>query len=431
MTALQHLNDIPLVRKIHHLLAMKGGEARIVGGAVRDTLLANLSHQLPTPNDMAPNDMTPNDMAVSGLDIDMAMTVLPEDATTILTAGGLRVLPTGIDHGTITVFDSADKHMKIELTTLRIDVVPDGRHAEVAFTTDWHGDAARRDFTINAIYLAADGEVFDPFGGYEDLIHGRVRFIGDAAARINEDYLRILRFFRFHARFATSSPDQDAIAAIKNNAAGLARISGERITAELDKILAHSDVDLSFLVFSGVGNYITENDVDIETYEKFMASFDGILSPSRAGKYAALIPPDDLGHVATRLKFSNRRRDAIHYIAKPILNLPSWRGDACLRHAWSYAPMREKPWAKYALAERYALAMIRAGNTPEPAEMLKLSSWMPPELPLQGRDLIAAGVAPGEQIGAILSAVEDHWLAHDFALDKDELLSIAVKLNRG
>ena len=158
---------------------------------------------------------------------------------------GFRVIPTGIDHGTITVVDHKQGGVRAEVTSLRADIRTDGRHAEVVFGTDWLEDARRRDFTINTMYLSATGEVFDPFDGRADLAAGKVRFVGDAETRITEDYLRMLRFFRFHARFGGAAPDPDAMAAIRRNAEGLGRISGERIAQEMRGILTASSPGVS------------------------------------------------------------------------------------------------------------------------------------------------------------------------------------------
>ncbi len=194
-------------------------EARVVGGAVRDALAER-------------------PIADPGADIDLATPRPPHDIVRALTKAGIRAVPTGISHGTVTAVIGG---RGFEVTTLRRDVETDGRHASVAFTEDWRVDAARRDFTINAMSMTADGAVFDYFNGIADLHAGAVRFVGDAATRIAEDYLRILRFFRFHARYGTGAPDPAALAAIRAGVGGLAILSVERVWSELQRILAAPD----------------------------------------------------------------------------------------------------------------------------------------------------------------------------------------------
>ena len=193
------------------VLAKDGGDARFVGGVVRNTLLG---------------------LAVK--DIDIATPLPPDEVMRRLKRANIRAVPTGIDHGTITAIVDG---RPFEVTTLRRDVSTDGRHAAVTYTTDWREDAARRDFTINALYASADGEIFDYHGGLADLAQGRVRFIGDARARIREDYLRILRLFRFHAWYGKGDIDPDALNAVAHEKAGLAKLSGERIQQEFLRLL--------------------------------------------------------------------------------------------------------------------------------------------------------------------------------------------------
>ena len=202
-------------------------EARVVGGAVRDAL--------------AGRPIT---------DIDLATPRTPEQVTKALQEAGIRVVPTGIDHGTVTAVLG---ERSFEITTLRRDVETDGRHAVVAFTDDWRTDAARRDFTINAMSMARDGEVFDYFGGIADLRAGIVRFVGDPATRIAEDHLRILRYFRFFARYSAGPADAAALAAIRAGASGLGKLSAERVWSELSRILAVPDPRAAVALMADLG----------------------------------------------------------------------------------------------------------------------------------------------------------------------------------
>ncbi|MGF1543149.1 MAG: hypothetical protein ACFB00_01345 [Parvularculaceae bacterium] len=212
------IDDAPIRRIVDALLAARPASARFVGGCVRDGLLG-----------------------ASANDVDLATQLRPEDAVRALEAASVRVAPTGFEHGTVTAVAHADgRRAVVEVTSLRADVATDGRRAVVAFTDDWARDASRRDFTINALYLTPDRRVFDPTGGLVDLAAGRVRFIGAPAARLREDYLRILRFFRFSARFARGAFDQEGLAACAAAVDGRARLSKERIGQEFGAILAHA-----------------------------------------------------------------------------------------------------------------------------------------------------------------------------------------------
>ena len=468
--ALQQLNAIPLVRSVQDILAAHGGEARLVGGVIRDALRTGKCPDSP--------------------DLDMAMTLPPDQAMTILQDHGLRVVPTGLDHGTITVIDHRHKGVKIELTTLRYDRATDGRHADVDFTADWDADAARRDFTINAIYLAQDGTVHDPFHGIDDVNKGLVRFIGDADTRIQEDYLRMLRFVRFYARFGHGHPDETALDAISRHAAKITTLSGERIAMELDKILtldddaqlatgrggdlgqtpsssAHAETGetlsssvhaergetpsssvraetgetpsssiegLTLLVNLKISHFLTENGFDLEIYDKYLSYFGNNITSSLAGKYAALIPHGQAMDIASRLKMANARRDALEYIASSMDNVSDWHkcvenGEHIGPLAWAEWPDRRKPWAAGALYERFILSSLRSGHAPDPDILTMIRDWQPPQFPLQGRDLLKQGFDAGEDLGVILKALENYWVQHHFDPTASDLVSVARKLD--
>jgi poly(A) polymerase/tRNA nucleotidyltransferase (CCA-adding enzyme) len=365
--------------------------ARLVGGAVRD--------------------------AVAGLavaDMDLATPDAPETSMARLAAAGLRVIPTGLAHGTVTAIVN---HRPFEITTLRRDVSTDGRHAAVAWTDDWRLDAARRDFTINAMSLGRDGDLHDYFGGVDDLRQGRVRFVGDAATRIAEDYLRILRFFRFWARYGRGEPDGAAVAAIRDAIPGLAILSAERIWSELKRILAAPDPSgaVALMARLGVLDAIVPEGAD-------------------AGRLAALIargaPADPLLRMAALLTgsadaFGERLKLSVAEQAR----MSSWRGGPL--------PASRDPSAlRRLLAEEDAETLIGrvwlAGEPPDEAAGLRadLAAMARPVFPLEGRDALALGAAPGPAVGAALRAVRERWLAEGCVSGADVLrgwLAAALK----
>ena len=400
---------LSLCQKIHETLSAHGGAVKFVGGIIRDRLAGHPLPQYP--------------------DIDMAMTMRPQQAMDILTKASLRVIPTGLDHGTITVFERHDDRLKVELTTLRVDLSTDGRHAEVAFTEDWQGDAERRDFTINAIYLGFDGVIYDPFHGVDDLKQGRVRFIGDAEARIKEDYLRMLRFFRFHARFAKTAPDPAAMAAISQHAASLETISGERIASELGKLIMLPHDGLIAMASTKLDQVLTASGFDLE---KLSALYNVISNPSIAARYAALIKDVVLSAFMEKLKMSNAMRQAISYLSTPITNSHEWTAENWCQQAWPLVKSRNASWWQPAyLAERYALAQINKDSRPDQALLTALSDWVYPTLPITGQDLLDSGFQAGEKIGVILSTLEAYWVSQDFTSTKSDLLSMAQRLDLG
>jgi poly(A) polymerase/tRNA nucleotidyltransferase (CCA-adding enzyme) len=346
-------------------------EARIAGGAVRDGLAGR---------------------AVS--DVDFASPLTPDAVLARLRAAGIKAVPTGLAHGTVTAVVAG---RGFEITTLRRDVATDGRHAVVAFTDDWEADAARRDFTINAMSLSRDGVVHDYFGGHADLAAGVVRFVGDARARIAEDYLRILRFFRFFARYATA-PDAAAVAAIEASRDGLSRLSAERIWSELKLILAAPDprAALALMQRTGILPLVIAEGFDLARLNRLIAAnapIDPLL------RVAALLAGDAEAFGA-RLKLSNEE----------VLRLTALRAPFALTPASSDADLRR------ALADTQPEILIAAswlaGDAPADWDSLRarLAAIEPPIFPLQGRDLTALGIQPGPRVGQILDAVRTWWL---------------------
>ncbi|MGC6484613.1 MAG: CCA tRNA nucleotidyltransferase [Candidatus Puniceispirillales bacterium] len=397
--ALRRLLDRALPQRIMTLIAAGGGEARLVGGVVRDVL-----------NGADPDHLT---------DLDMAVNRPPQECRDLLEAHGFRVIPTGIDHGTITVVDHHHAAVKVELTSLRADIRTDGRHAEVVFGTDWEADAERRDFTINALYLAADGSIFDPLGGREDLAAGRVRFVGMAAPRIREDYLRMLRFFRFHARFGRGAPDAEAMAAISEHSPGLDRISGERIAQEMRGILAAGHAAaISAMITTGLDRSIARDGFDDDGYDRLMA-FVPRVDPMHLLGF--LIRGQDTDAVAARLRLSRREAGVLQRAADPdayqAFGEQGWAAAA-------YGASRDAAMTPAVMAGLYAVAAVAAGGDVSAEAFGRLHGWRRPQFPITGDDLIDRGMAPGQAMGRCLKALEHRWIDAGFTPDREALLKI-------
>ncbi len=348
------------------LAALPG--ARVVGGAVRDALAGR-----------------------EVADIDLATSMRPDEVTRRLREAGLKAVPTGLDHGTVTAV--AD-HRGFEVTTLRRDVETDGRHAVVDYSGDWREDAARRDFTINAMSLAPDGMLYDYFGGVNDLRAGVVRFVGDAATRIAEDYLRILRFFRFHARYGTGAPDPAALAAIGAGVPGMARLSAERVWSELKRILAAPDPAASVALMQDTGvlaAVLPEGAAPARLARLLQAG----APPDPLLRLAALLDGDPAA-LAARLRFSIAERE----------RLLALRGGAVPADAADDAMVRR------ALADTHPDILIgRAWLAGRGAALrTRLAALPRPVFPLRGRDLQAIGVAPGPRVGELLGQVREWWM---------------------
>jgi poly(A) polymerase/tRNA nucleotidyltransferase (CCA-adding enzyme) len=301
-------------------------------------------------------------------------------------------VPTGLDHGTVT---AVAHHRGFEVTTLRRDVATDGRHATVAFTDDFRQDAARRDFTINAMSMTPRGEVFDYFDGIADLRAGRVRFVGSAATRIAEDYLRILRFFRFWARYGTAVPDAEATAAIAEAVPGLARLSAERVWSELKRILAAPDPRAAVALMHrlGVLAAVLPEGVDPARLAELVAAG----APAEPLLRLAALLDGDAAVLAERLRLSLAERDRLLALRAAPAPPPD-ADDAALRRALADTP-------REVLVGRVWLA----GGTTGLLE--RLAALPVPTFLLRGRDLAAAGMPAGPEMGALLQALRDWWLA--------------------
>jgi poly(A) polymerase len=372
-------------------LADAGIKARFVGGCVRDALLRRPI-----------------------ADVDLATPARPEAVIAALEEARIKAVPTGIEHGTVTaVFDAPEPPRHFEITTLRRDVETYGRRARVAFDADWAEDAARRDFTINAIYLDPNGTLHDPVGGLADLKAHRVRFVGAPAQRIAEDVLRVLRYYRFEARFGTGAGDPEARAACHAAVPLLPNLSAERVAQELLRLLAVPDPlpALRMMAADGVLAAIVPEATRLDRLQRLVPLEP---KPDPLRRLAALIEVDADGAVALaeRLRFSNVQRDRLAGLAPP----------------WPLDPkddLRAQRQALYRLsAERYRdLALLLAAegalDKPRLADLLALAaSWKPPRFPLKGRDVTALGILPGKRVGELLAAVRAWWESGDFAADR-------------
>ncbi len=405
MTSAPHLGDAPWLQRgdVGRLLALlnsEGEEARVVGGAVRNALL-----RLPV------------------VEIDVATTAVPGEVLRRVGAAGGKAIPTGIEHGTVTaVLDQR----AVEITTLREDVETYGRRARVVFGRDWKADAERRDFTINALSVTADGKVHDYVGGLADIAAHRVRFIGEPRRRIEEDYLRILRFFRFHAHFGEGAPDAAGVHACIAARAGLESLSRERVRMEMLKLVvaARATPTLAVMTECGVLGLVLggvpylasfENMIKVETALGVEAD-----AVRRLGALGAWVP-EDAERLAQRLRLSNAESER-------LLALDKW---------WCIAAAIAAPAARallyrlgpQAFTDRVLLAWARSEAGAADASWRALASmprrWTAPAFPLKAADFTRRGVAAGPMLGAALRAAEAAWIAADFPSDEAALELIA------
>jgi tRNA nucleotidyltransferase/poly(A) polymerase len=393
------LQDAAL-RAVLAALDGEAGATRIVGGAVRDGLLGR---------------------PVS--DADLATKLTPAEVMERAEAAGLKNVPTGVSHGTVTVIS---RSRPFQVTTLRRDVETDGRHAVVSFTDDWAEDAARRDFTMNALYCDAAGTVFDPIGGLPDLQAGRVRFIGDAEDRVREDYLRILRFFRFFAWYGSGRPDAEGLKACARLKPGLATLSAERVWAELKRLLGAPDPTRALLWMRTT-----------EVLQKALPESWGIDAVHRliAAERQEGWLPDPLLRLESILPPHRARIDALS------TRLRLAKLEAARLLAWADAPEIAPDASEPDLARalygadkqgvidrlRHALAReIEAGHVSAAAALRGLlriaEAWDKPVFPLTGKDLVASGLQPGPEMGERLKALEARWVESGFTLSRKELL---------
>ncbi|MEL7543950.1 MAG: CCA tRNA nucleotidyltransferase [Pseudomonadota bacterium] len=386
-----------IVQQVFAAFAASGEECRAIGGAVRDTLLSRPVN-----------------------DLDFSTTAIPDVAARIVREAGFTVHETGLAHGTIT---AARDGAAYEITTLRADVETDGRHATVAFTTDWSVDAARRDFTINAFSCDRDGKLYDPVGGFVDLAAGRVRFIGDATARIREDRLRILRFFRFSGRYARGALDAEAYAAIAEEKSGLEHLSAERVRAELVRLLITPRAADVVVAMAGLGLFeiVLGRSVQPEIFSALVElEATHAITPEPMRRLSALMASmssRDVADLQKRLRLSRQEADHLRALSRAATDLSAKTGG--------------DPTIGVALYEHGAPAirdgvLLVAANDPNACtglarRLAEAQAWQKPEFPLDGSDLIAAGFEPGPALGVELARIEDAWIASVFTLSVEEL----------
>ncbi len=375
------------------------GCARFVGGCVRNSLLGQ------------PVD-----------DIDIATRLRPDQTIAALKAAGLKAVPTGVEHGTVT---GVSERRPYEITTLRRDVETDGRRAVVAFTEDWAEDAARRDFRLDALYADAAGTVFDPTGGgLEDAAAGRIVFVGEAETRIREDYLRILRFFRFYAWYGRGEPDAVGLAACAALKGGMAQLSAERVSKELLKLLAAPDPRAAVRAMAETG-VLAQVLPQAQPLTLFEAMCD--LTDDPVMRLSALLPADAAAvtEIAGGLRLSNAVRDRLAAMVADRPAVSPTMSDAASRAAI------------YRLGRRAfedLLMRAEAAGGGDGARLQALAAdWTPPRMPVGGRDLARLGLKPGPETGRLLKAFEDGWVADDFPAEGHEarLKTLIAATGRG
>ena len=376
----------PRLQQVMAAILKAGEDVRVAGGAVRDALLG-----------------------VPINDVDLATTMLPQDVMRVCKAAGFGVHPTGLEHGTITVVNGA---RTFEVTTLRRDVETDGRRAVVSFTKDFAEDAQRRDFTMNALYCSEAGEIYDFTKGYADILKGRVRFVGRPETRIKEDYLRILRLFRFHAAYGVGAFDRAGLAAATKLRAGLKKISAERIAQEMKKLVvakraipalqAMAKAQILKLVFPHTDEF----------------------------RVVGRLPPDPLlrlfvlakrpQELKERLRLSNAEGDRIAaLLAAPVVTaaLPQQKARAII-YMIGAAAFSDVTWVSQARSK----ARMDDPRWQALRELAK--TWPVPTLPVSGQDLVSAGIIPGPGLGQQLRVIEDYWIGQDFRPGRSELLGM-------
>ena len=404
-------------RELIAALSDDGTEIRFVGGPVRDALLGRES-----------------------TDIDIGTPDPPQRVMALLSRAhiDIRVVPRGIEHGTVIAVHDDNRY---EITTLRRDERTDGRHAEVAFTADWEADAARRDFTINAMSAtpAPDNMLYDYFGGQADLTAGRVRFVGDPATRIAEDHLRLLRFFRFFAWYGQGAPDEAALAACGAAAQtiplfsheeinAIPRISYERFQAEFMKLLAAPDPTSSVRAMwnTGVLTRLLPETQRTEPFARLVAIENQFSEPDPIRRLAALIVdakynnieiPDGGGLVTARWLRTGADAGRLFSIASQATSLVasldrrSYRSDIYQRGPAHFRDVVMLAWARDLENEFAWRAMLKTA-----------AEWEPPTMPLSGADVLARGISEGPEVGRLLEAAKEWWIASDFELDRTALL---------
>jgi len=405
MTARPLLSDAPWLRsgpaaRVLALLNGHGEEARVIGGAVRNALL---------------------DLPIG--DVDIATTALPDEVIRRARAAGIKSVPTGIEHGTVTLV--LDGH-PFEITTLREDVETFGRKAKVAFGRDWVRDAQRRDFTMNGLSISADGLVHDHIGGLDDIAARRVRFIGDPDQRIAEDFLRILRFFRIHAAYGAGEPDRAGYLACIRGRGGLATLSAERVRMEMLKLMV-ADGAVASVTAMGEGGLL----LTVLGGVAFVGPFAAMIAaerelgldpdPVRRLGALAVAVTEDARRLALRLRLSKAETKRLDSMGHRWWRLSGMDEATARRRLYRLGEPR--------FHDRMMLAWARAGRAADPAQWREAIAlpqrWRAPVFPLKAADFIARGFAQGPALGHLLTLAEDAWLAADFPLEPPALAAIA------
>ena len=407
------LNDKHLKRLLE-ALSSDGEEARVAGGAVRNALIGE-----------------------PVADIDVATTTLPDETVRRARAAGFKAVPTGIDHGTITVVASGKGY---EVTTLRADVETDGRHAKVSFGRDWKADAERRDFTIDALYATADGTVIDLVGGIADIEARQLRFIGDAEKRIREDYLRILRFFRFFAWYGAGRPDAEGLKACARLKEGLDQLSAERVWSELKKLLSAPDPSRALLWMRQAGvlsRVLPESEKwGIDAIHGLVAAERDLGWPAQALlRLEAIVPPDAarMKVLAERLRFSTDEGNRLQrWALAPAIEMKTTEGTLAKT---LYLGDRQSivDRLKLSLASaRVRVAMDGNAALTDAGGYARLlgfaEKWEKPVFPIKGADISALGVPPGPKFGTLLKNLEGEWIGKGFKPDRGALLERAAEM---
>lgn len=393
----QEANTLAVIRALE--AAGGAGSARFVGGCVRDALLARPIG-----------------------DIDIATTLEPPEVIRALEAAGLAFVPTGLDHGTVTALSGG---RPFEITSLRRDVATDGRRAVVAFTTDWAEDARRRDFTLNAIYMAPTGDIFDSTGrGVEDARAGRIVFVGEPQDRIAEDFLRILRFFRFTAWYGKGTPDAEALAACAAGRLGLRSLSAERVSKELMRLLEAPDPRdaLRLMRAAGVLDVILPEGRNEARFNALVGiETDHLYTVDAPLRLAALLPQDPEAAAAAcrRLRLPRAVEARVSQAVATDERIVSWMSPREMRRSiyrLGNAVFKDRMSLAWAASDRPA-AFVQWRMM-----YAYVDAWRPPQLPLSGEEILAAGVPPGPLVGLVRREVESFWIDLDFTDDKLALL---------
>lgn len=411
----------PELKKVGSLYKTNGYDLRIVGGAVRDLMLGK------TPKDIdLASDATPVQSIAMLMDIKIetiqhlfdvllpAPNELQEAIANLDSRTGIRVVLTGVGHGTITAFVDRDDKEGFEITTLRIDTEHTGRHAEVEYTKDWEVDAERRDLTFNAMSLDLDGTLYDYFGGIEDLKAGIAKFVGDGDKRMQEDYLRILRYFRFQGRTAKPNFDKDTLEAIKRNAEGLQQISGERIWMEMGKILSgnHVMAILDKITATGVGSQIGLPEYDPAIVERTRKNTD-----NHVVVLASMMQNDAQAvDLAAKWKMKSYDKELMRFI---VINKDDRFTEKEAKEMWTNTKIKNE----------YVVELARYFGKDD--LISELQNWETPTFPINGRMLLDVGMQGGQKMGNLMKKMEKEWKASGYEKEwsTEELKAIVDKEN--